>query len=163
MLHKPLLLDVLFDRTISSDPLDMFIDREKYYEKMEYCKQVLTDLEKQKRLHFVEGLGYVYKNPDGSIAAFDNEEEAKRILALTEEPKDSSNPQQETPVENSVKVKGEDDSIKVKSELNKENLPEKEEQIDIPGTPSKLAVNTPFIGAGLLDAYLTNKHIYDLS
>lgn len=123
----------------------------------------LTDLEKQKRLHLVEGLGYVYKNPDGSIATFDNEEEAKRILALTEEPKDSSNPQQETPVEDSIKVKGEDNSIKVKSELDKEKLPEKEEQVTIPETPSKLAANIPFIGGGLLDAYLTNKHIYDLS
>lgn len=123
----------------------------------------LSDLEKQKRLHFVEGLGYVYKNPDGSIAAFDNEEEAKRILALTEEPKDSSNPQQEIPVEDNVKVKGGDDSIKVKSELDKEKLPEKEEQITIPEAPSKLATNAPFIGGGLVDAYLTNEHIYELS
>ena len=123
----------------------------------------LTDLEKQKRLHFVDGLGYVYKNPDGSIAAFDNEEEAKRILALIEDPKDSSNSQQETSVENGIKVKGEDGSIKVKSELDEEKLPEKEEQINIPGTPSKLAVNIPFIGGGLLDAYLTNRHIHDLS
>ena len=120
----------------------------------------LTDLEKQKRLHFVEGLGYVYKNPDGSIAAFDNEEEAKRILALTE---DSSNPQQGTPGEDSIKVKEENASIKVKSELDKEKLPEKEEQVTIPEAPSKLAANIPFIGGGLLDAYLTNKHIYDLS
>lgn len=123
----------------------------------------LTDLEKQKRLHFVEGLGYVYKNPDGSIAAFDNEEEAKRILALTEDPKDPSNPQQEIPVESSVKVKGEDNSIKVKSELDKEGLPKKEEQITIPEAPSKVAINAPFIGAGLVDAYLTNDHIYELS
>lgn len=123
----------------------------------------LTDLEKQKRLHFVEGLGYVYKNPDGSIAAFDNEEEAKRILALTEDPKDPSNSQQEIPVETSVKVKGEDNSIKVKSELDKGKLPEKEEQITIPEAPSKVAVNAPFIGAGLVDAYLTNDHIYELS
>lgn len=118
----------------------------------------LTDLEKQKRLHFVEGLGYIYKNPDGSIAAFDNEEEAKRILALTSDK--VTPPKNETPP---AAVPGDDSSVRVKSELDTEKLPEKEEQIDIPGTPSKLAVNTPFIGAGLLDAYLTNKHIYDLS
>jgi hypothetical protein len=58
-------------------------------------------------------------------------------------------------------VKGEDASIKVKSELDKGTLPEKEEQVTIPETPSKLAVNAPFIGAGLLDAYLTNNHIYN--
>lgn len=117
----------------------------------------LTDLEKQKRLHFVEGLGYVYKNSDGSIAAFDNEEEAKRILALTSDkvtsPKDETSP---------AVVKGDDKSVKVKSELDKEKLPEKEEQVTIPETPSKLASNVPFIIAGLADQYVTNEKIHDL-
>jgi hypothetical protein len=60
-------------------------------------------------------------------------------------------------------VPGDDSSVKVKSELDKETLPEKEEQIDIPEAPSKLATNAPFIGGGLVDAYLTNEHIYELS
>lgn len=60
-------------------------------------------------------------------------------------------------------VPGDDDnSVRVKSELDKEELPEKEEQVTIPGTPSKLASNIPFIAAGLIDQYATNEKIHDL-
>ena len=63
---------------------------------------------------------------------------------------------------NGVKIQG-GETVKLQSELDKETLPEKEEQVTIPETPSKLAMNAPFIGAGLLDAYLTNDHINELS
>lgn len=59
-------------------------------------------------------------------------------------------------------VPGDDSSVRVKSELDKEKLPEKEEQVTIPETPSKLAANVPFIIAGLADQYATNEKIHDL-
>ena len=68
------LLDVLFDRTTSSDPLDMFIDREKYYEKMEYCKKVLSDFEKQVLNHYLAGekQSEIAKYLNKSVKSIDN-------------------------------------------------------------------------------------------
>lgn len=68
------LLDVLFDRTISSDPLEKFIDREKYREKMDYCKQVLTDLEKQVLNHYLAGerQSEIAKYLNKSVKSIDN-------------------------------------------------------------------------------------------
>lgn len=115
----------------------------------------LTDIEKQSRLHFVDGLGYVYKNADGSIAAFDDENEAKRILALKTE---------ETPetVDPSTKVKGNNNETRVSGNEEVGKLPDKEEQIELPEEPSKLKANLPFIAAGLYDAYKTNSKINNL-
>lgn len=59
-------------------------------------------------------------------------------------------------------VPGDDSSVRVKSEVDKETLPEKEEQVTIPETPSKLSVNAPFIAAGLIDQYATNEEIHNL-
>ena len=68
------LLDILLDRTTSSDPLDMFIDREKYYEKMEYCKKVLSDFEKQVLNHYLAGekQSEIAKYLNKSVKSIDN-------------------------------------------------------------------------------------------
>lgn len=54
------------------------------------------------------------------------------------------------------------DSDKLQGDDNNAKLPEKEEQVNIPETPSKLAMNAPFIAAGLADAYATNAKIHNL-
>lgn len=48
-------LEIMADRTTISDPLEMFIDREKYYEKMAYCEKELSDFEKQVLKHYLAG------------------------------------------------------------------------------------------------------------
>ena len=48
-------LDVIVDRTTISDPLEMFIDREKYYEKMEYCNKELSEFEMLVLDHYLLG------------------------------------------------------------------------------------------------------------
>ena len=48
-------LEIMADRTTISDPLEMFIDREKYYEKMAYCEKELSDFEKQVLNHYLAG------------------------------------------------------------------------------------------------------------
>lgn len=67
-------LEVLLDRTISYDPLELFIDREKYYEKMEYCKKVLSDFEKQVLNHYLAGekQSEIAKYLNKSVKSIDN-------------------------------------------------------------------------------------------
>ena len=48
-------LEILVDRTTISDPLEIFIDREKYYEKMKFLEKELSDFEKQVLNHYLDG------------------------------------------------------------------------------------------------------------
>jgi len=48
-------LEILADRTTISDPLEVFIDKEKYYEKMAYCEKELSDCEKEVLKHYLAG------------------------------------------------------------------------------------------------------------
>ena len=48
-------LEILADRTTISDPLEVFIDKEKYYEKMAYCEKELSEFEKEVLKHYLAG------------------------------------------------------------------------------------------------------------
>ena len=48
-------LEILVDRTTISDPLEIFIDREKYYDKMKFLEKELSDFEKQVLNHYLDG------------------------------------------------------------------------------------------------------------
>ena len=52
----------------------MFIDREKYYEKMAFCEKELTDLEKQVLNHYLSGekQSEIAKILNKSVKSIDN-------------------------------------------------------------------------------------------
>lgn len=49
------MLDVWSDRTTSNDPLDLFLDREKFNERIKICEGQLSEFEKQVLSHYLEG------------------------------------------------------------------------------------------------------------
>lgn len=49
------LLNIFIDRNTSNDPLDLFIDKEKFEEKLKYCEKNLSSLEKQVLTHYLAG------------------------------------------------------------------------------------------------------------
>lgn len=67
-------LEVLTDRTTISDPLEMFIDREKYNEKMEHCNKELSEFEREVLEHYLAGekQSEIAKNLDKSVKSIDN-------------------------------------------------------------------------------------------
>ena len=67
-------IEIFADRTTISDPLEMFIDREKYYEKMAFCEKELTDLEKQVLNHYLSGekQSEIAKILNKSVKSIDN-------------------------------------------------------------------------------------------
>ena len=48
-------LDIITDRTSICDPLEMFIDKEKFHEKMEKCERELSEFENQVLSHYLAG------------------------------------------------------------------------------------------------------------
>ena len=48
-------LDVWFDRTMSNDPLDLFLDKEKYNERIKLCEKQLSAFEKEVFKHYLNG------------------------------------------------------------------------------------------------------------
>ncbi len=48
-------LEIFADRTTISDPLEIFIDREKYLEKMDTCSKELSEFEMQVLDHYLAG------------------------------------------------------------------------------------------------------------
>lgn len=67
-------LEVFADRTTISDPLEMFLDREKYYEKMEICEKELSDQEMQVLNHYLAGekQSEIAKRLNKSVKSIDN-------------------------------------------------------------------------------------------
>lgn len=49
------MLEVLFDRNTSNDPLDLFIDKEKKAERLEKCQKKLNESEKEVLKHYLAG------------------------------------------------------------------------------------------------------------
>ena len=49
------MLDVWFDRTMSNDPLDLFLDREKFNERISMCEKWLSEFEKEVFKHYLDG------------------------------------------------------------------------------------------------------------
>lgn len=49
------IIETLSDRNLSTDPLDLFIDREKFEEKLQICEEQLNDFEKQVLKFYLEG------------------------------------------------------------------------------------------------------------
>ena len=48
-------LDFIADRTAISDPLEMFLDKEKFNEEMELCEKELSEFEKEVLSHYLLG------------------------------------------------------------------------------------------------------------
>ena len=46
-------LDILLDRNVSNDPLELFIDKEKVNERLSVCEKTLSDFEKQVLKHYL--------------------------------------------------------------------------------------------------------------
>lgn len=67
-------LEVIADRTTISDPLELFLDREKYYEKMEVCEKELSEFEMQVLNHYLSGekQSEIARALDKSVKSIDN-------------------------------------------------------------------------------------------
>lgn len=67
-------LDIIVDRTIISDPLEIFIDKEKFNEKMEVCCKELTPYEKQVFMLYLSGekQSEIAKDLNKTVKAIDN-------------------------------------------------------------------------------------------
>ena len=67
-------LEVISDRTTVSDPLEMFIDREKYNEKMEHCNKELSSFERLVLEHYLAGekQSEIAEVLDKSVKSIDN-------------------------------------------------------------------------------------------
>ena len=111
----------------------------------------LSDLEKKNRIHKImlsDGAeSYVYKKYNGQIADI-ADDEAKRILAITEEPL------KETSERGTGSGAGPGNG-------DKESPIIKEDPVVVPKESSELSKNLPFTLAGFLDATNVNKEIRD--
>ena len=67
-------LETLTDRTSMCDPLEIFIDREKFEEKMRACEKELSGFEKQVLSHYLSGekQSEIAKKLNKSIKSIDN-------------------------------------------------------------------------------------------
>lgn len=67
-------LDVIADRTTISDPLEMFIDKEKFNEKMAICNQELSEFENVVLKHYLSGekQAEIAKQLNKSVKSIDN-------------------------------------------------------------------------------------------
>ena len=67
-------LDIFADRTTISDPLEIFIDREKYYEKIKLLEKDLSDFEIQVLNHYLDGekQSEIAKFLNKSVKSIDN-------------------------------------------------------------------------------------------
>lgn len=118
----------------------------------------LSDSEKKNRIHKIklsDGTeSYVYKKYNGQIADI-TDDEAKRILAITEEPS------QETSTQNITTTGNRTESGAGPGKGDKEPPIIKEEPVVVPKESSELSKNLPFTLAGFLDATNVNKEIRD--
>lgn len=67
-------LDTLFDRNSSNDPLDIFIDKEKYNEKLAICERELSAFELEVLKHYLNGekQSEIAKNLNRDVKSIDN-------------------------------------------------------------------------------------------
>ena len=67
-------LDILLDRNISNDPLELFIDKEKVHERLSVCEEVLSDFEKQVLKHYLDGekQSEIAKSLNKDVKSIDN-------------------------------------------------------------------------------------------
>lgn len=68
------ILDIFDDRTTISDPLELFIDKEKFYEIMERCRRELSEFENLVLDHYLTGekQSEIAKNLNKSVKSIDN-------------------------------------------------------------------------------------------
>ncbi|MBQ8425535.1 MAG: sigma-70 family RNA polymerase sigma factor [Clostridia bacterium] len=68
------ILDIVMDRNFSNDPLDIFIDREKFQEKIKICEKELNDFEKEVLKHYLSGMkqSEIAKSLDKGVKVIDN-------------------------------------------------------------------------------------------
>ena len=68
------LLEVFADRNTSNDPLDLFIDKEKFNERMKKCEKKLTPYEKEVLEHYLDGekQSEIAKSLNKEVKAIDN-------------------------------------------------------------------------------------------
>lgn len=68
------ILDTVFDRNLSSDPLDIFIDKEKIEEKLCICESELNSFEKEVLRHYLDGekQSEIAKSLDKNVKQIDN-------------------------------------------------------------------------------------------
>lgn len=67
-------LEVFVDRSVSNDPLDLFIDQEKFKERISKCDKRLSEFEKQVLEHYLDGekQSEIAKNLNKSVKSIDN-------------------------------------------------------------------------------------------
>ena len=67
-------LDIIADRTAICDPLEIFIDKEKFNEKMNLCERELSDFEKIVLSHYLAGekQSEIAKSLHKSVKSIDN-------------------------------------------------------------------------------------------
>ena len=67
-------LDIVVDRNISNDPLDLFIAREKIEEQLKICEKELSDFEKLVFKHYIDGekQSEIAKNLNKQVKVIDN-------------------------------------------------------------------------------------------
>lgn len=67
-------LDIISDRTAISDPLEMFIDKEKFNEEMELCERELSEFEKLVLSHYLSGekQSEIAKKLNKNVKSIDN-------------------------------------------------------------------------------------------
>ena len=68
------LLEVFADRNTSNDPLDLFIDKEKFDERMKKCEKKLSPYEKEVLKHYLDGekQSEIAKNLNKEVKTIDN-------------------------------------------------------------------------------------------
>lgn len=75
------MLEIINDRTAICDPLEIFIDKEKFHEKMEICDRELSDAEEVVLKHYLSGekqseiakaLGKTVKSVDNTLQRIKN-------------------------------------------------------------------------------------------
>lgn len=67
-------LDIISDRTSICDPLEIFIDKEKFYEKIDLCERELSEFENLVLAHYLSGekQSEIAKNLNKSVKSIDN-------------------------------------------------------------------------------------------
>lgn len=67
-------LEIIPDRTTSNDPLDIFISKEKFNERIERCKEKLSDYELEVLKHYLGGekQSEIAKNLNKDVKSIDN-------------------------------------------------------------------------------------------
>ena len=68
------MLDVYTDRTTSNDPLDLFLDKEKFEERLKFCGAYLTPIQKEVLKYYINGekQSEIAKRLNLSVKTIDN-------------------------------------------------------------------------------------------